>query len=113
MGVAENTFVRAGCARNTMDMVQMGPNGSLLPQMVFPTNRPLQDSDGMMYGLEISGEGGHWVEYSRPLMPNGMDAITQDMMDAQKGCCDICGISLAFPDDPQNRSYSIDHDHTD
>jgi Xaa-Pro dipeptidase len=84
MGVAEQTFVARGCARNTMDMVQMGPNGSLRPQMVFPTNRPLQDSDGMMYGLEISGEGGHWVEYSRPLMPNGMDAITQDMMDAQQ-----------------------------
>lgn len=84
MGVAENTFSSAGCARNTMDMVQMGRNGSLLPQMVFPSNRPLQDSDGMMYGLEISGEGGHWVEYSRPLMPNGMDEITQDMMDAHQ-----------------------------
>ncbi len=84
MGVAENVFSAAGCARNTMDMVQIGPNGSLLPQMVFPTNRPLQDSDGIMYGLEISGEGGHWVEYSRPMMPNGMDAITRDMMDAQQ-----------------------------
>jgi Xaa-Pro aminopeptidase len=84
MGVAEKTFVSAGCARNTMDMVQMGPNGSLRPQMVFPTNRPLKDSDGIMYGLEISGEGGHWVEYSRPLMPNGMDAITRDMMDGHQ-----------------------------
>lgn len=84
MGVAEQTFASLGCARNTMDMVQIGPNGSLRPQMVFPTNRPLQDSDGMMYGLEISGEGGHWVEYSRPLMPGGMDTITQDMMDAQQ-----------------------------
>ena len=84
MGVAENVFAAAGCGRNTMDMVQMGPNGSLLPQMVFPTQRPLQDSDGMMYGLEVSGEGGHWVEYSRPLMPSGMDEITRDMMDAQQ-----------------------------
>ena len=84
MGVAENVFATAGCGRNTMDMVQMGPNGSLLPQMVFPTQRPLQDSDGMMYGLEVSGEGGHWVEYSRPLMPDGMDEITRDMMDAQQ-----------------------------
>ena len=84
MGVAENVFAAAGCGRNTMDMVQMGPNGSLLPQMVFPTQRPLQDSDGMMYGLEVSGEGGHWVEYSRPLMPDGMDEITRDMMDAQQ-----------------------------
>ena len=84
MGVAENVFAEAGCGRNTMDMVQMGPNGSLLPQMVFPTQRPLQDSDGMLYGLEVSGEGGHWVEYSRPLMPDGMDEITRDMMDAQQ-----------------------------
>jgi Xaa-Pro aminopeptidase len=84
MGVAENVFSSAGCARNTMDMVQMGPNGSLLPQMVFPSNRPVEPSDGMMYGLEISGEGGHWVEYSRPLMPEGMDAITADMMAAHQ-----------------------------
>jgi Xaa-Pro aminopeptidase len=84
MGVAENVFSAAGCGRNTMDMVQMGKNGSLLPQMIFPTNRPVEASDGMMYGLEISGEGGHWVEYSRPLMPNGMDEITRDMMDAHQ-----------------------------
>ena len=84
MGVAENTFSRLGCARNTMDMVQMGENGSLRPQMIFPTQRPLSDDDGIMYGLEVSGEGGHWVEYSRPLMPNGMDDITRDMMEAQQ-----------------------------
>ncbi len=84
MGEAERFFTAAGCGRNTMDMVQMGPNGSLLPQMVFPTRRPLRNSDGMMYGLEIAGEGGHWVEYSRPMMPNGMDAITRDMMDAHQ-----------------------------
>ena len=82
MGLAENVFAREGCARNTMDMVQMGPHGSLAPQMVFPSGRPLRDSDGMMYGLEIAGEGGHWVEFSRPMMPAGMDEITQDMMAA-------------------------------
>lgn len=84
MGVAENVFAAAGCARNTMDMVQIGPRGSLRPQMVFPSRRPLSDDDGMLYGLEVSGEGGHWVEYSRPMMPNGMDDITRDMMDAQQ-----------------------------
>ena len=84
MGVAEQTFVAAGCARNTMDMVQIGPNGSLRPQMVFPSNRPVSASDGLMYGLEISGEGGHWTEFSRPLMPSGMDTITTDMMNAHQ-----------------------------
>jgi len=67
-----------------MDMVQTGPNGSLRPQMVFPVKRPIHASDGLMFGLEIAGEGGHWVEYSRPLMPEGMDATTADMMTAQQ-----------------------------
>jgi Xaa-Pro aminopeptidase len=35
-----------------------------------------------MYGLEISGEGGHWVEFSRVLAPNGLDDIMQEMMQA-------------------------------
>ena len=82
MGVAENVFAAAGCARNTMDMVQIGGKGSLAPQMVFPTQRPVQKSDGLMYGLEISGEGGHWVEFSRPMFPGGMDATTREMMTA-------------------------------
>lgn len=84
MAVAELTFSAAGCSRSTMDMVQMGPSGSLRPQMVFPTRRAVKASDGMLYGLEIAGEGGHWVEYSRPLMPQGMDAITADMMAAHQ-----------------------------
>lgn len=82
MGVAENVFASHGCARSTMDMIQRGPNGSLQPQMVFPTRRPLQRGDGVLYGLEIAAEGGHWVEFSRPLMAGGMDAITGDMMTA-------------------------------
>ena len=82
MGVAERTFSAAGCARNTMDMVQIGPNGRLEPQMILPTNRPVQDTDGLMYGLEISGEGGHWVEFSRPMFPAGMDDTTKEMMTA-------------------------------
>jgi Xaa-Pro aminopeptidase len=84
MGAAENTFSSLGCARNTMDMVQVGENGSLRPQMVFPSNRPVKATDGLMYGLEIAGEGGHWTEFSRPLMHKGMDAITSEMMCAHQ-----------------------------
>ena len=80
MGVAEDTFARSGCGRNTMNMVLTGPDGSLQPQMVFPTQRPVQDSDGLMFGLEISGEGGHWVEFSRLLAPTGLDQTMQEMM---------------------------------
>jgi Xaa-Pro aminopeptidase len=79
MGVAEDLFAAAGTARKTMDMICSGPNGSIMPQMVFPTGRKVQKSDAMVYGLEIAGEGGHWVEFSRVLAPQGIDAITQEM----------------------------------
>lgn len=83
MGVAEHTFASLGTARNTMDMVLIGPNGSLLPQMVFADpQRRVQDTDGLLYGLEVSGPGGHWVEFSRLLAPSGIDAETQKLMDA-------------------------------
>ncbi|MFQ5660236.1 MAG: M24 family metallopeptidase [Gammaproteobacteria bacterium] len=82
MGVAEKTFSSLGCARNTMDMILTGPNGSLQPQMVFPSQRPVQNNDGLMYGLEIAGEGGHWVEFSRVLAPDGLDDIMTEMMTA-------------------------------
>ena len=83
MGVAEEVFVSMGTARNTMDMVLIGPNGSLLPQMVFANpDRRVQDSDGLLYGLEVTGTGGHWVEFSRMLSPQGLSKETQEMMDA-------------------------------
>lgn len=82
MGEAERTFSSLGCARNTMNMILSGPDGSLRPQMVFPSHRPVRDSDVLMYGLEIAGEGGHWVEFSRVLAPNGLDETMQEMMSA-------------------------------
>ena len=83
MAVAEQTFVTRGTARNTMDMVLVGPNGSLRPQMVFADPfRKLNDSDGLLYGLEVSGPGGHWVEFSRLLAPKGMSKEMRRFMDA-------------------------------
>jgi Xaa-Pro aminopeptidase len=83
MAVAEQTFVSLGTARNTMDMVLMGANGTLLPQMVFADpQRKVQDSDAMMYGLEVAGQGGHWVEFSRLLAPRGVSSETRRLLDA-------------------------------
>ena len=83
MGVAEHTFAAMGTARCTMDMVLTGPNGSILPQMVFSKpDRAVQDSDGLLYGLEVAGRGGHWVEFSRLLAPRGVSAETRRLLDA-------------------------------
>ena len=78
MGIAEDIF-----------MICTGPNGSIQPQMVFPTGRRVQDSDAMVYGLEIAGEGGHWVEFSRVLAPRGIDATTQEMFSAYQEFHDL------------------------
>ena len=51
MGVAENVFSAAGCRQHPWTWYQIGANGSLEPQMVFPSRRPVQTSDGLMYGL--------------------------------------------------------------
>jgi Xaa-Pro aminopeptidase len=82
MGVAEDLFAARCTARKTMDMMCSGPDGSIRPQMVFPTGRQVRDSDAMVYGLEIAGEGGHWVEFSRVLAPRGIDAVTREMFTA-------------------------------
>ncbi|MCC7412651.1 MAG: aminopeptidase P family protein [Gammaproteobacteria bacterium] len=82
MGVAEGYFAAANTSRKTMDMILSGPDGSLRPQMVFASNRPVRSSDSFVYGLEIAGEGGHWVEFSRVLAPGGLDPVIQEMFDA-------------------------------
>lgn len=83
MGVAEQTFATLGTARNTMNMVLTGPNGTLRPQMVFADpHRTVQNSDGLLYGLEVSGSGGHWVEFSRLLAPSGISPEMERLMDA-------------------------------
>jgi Xaa-Pro aminopeptidase len=82
MAVAERTFTSSGCARNTMDMILAGPKGSLRPQMVFPSERRVEKSDSMVYGLEVAGEGGHWVEFSRVVAPEGLDPVQSELMAA-------------------------------
>jgi len=82
MAAAEAKFASLGTARNTMDMVLIGPNGSILPQMVFPSpTRRVKQSDGLLYGLEVSGPGGHWVEFSRLLAPGGVNDATRRLLD--------------------------------
>lgn len=83
MAVAEYAFAARGCARSTMNMVLTGPNGSIHPQMVFADpHRKVRDTDGLLYGLEGAGEGGHWVEFSRLLAPKGLSDKTRRLLEA-------------------------------
>jgi Xaa-Pro dipeptidase len=93
MAVAEKVFTERGTSRTTMDMVLAGKNGSASPEFVFPDlSRPIDANDLLLYGLEIAGPGGHWVEFSRPIIAGPPSKATslalegyQEYFEAVKG----------------------------
>jgi Xaa-Pro aminopeptidase len=83
MGEAERVFTAAGCYRTTMDMILGGPEGAAYPEFKFPSaERRLERDDLLLYGLEIAGPGGHWVEFSRPICAGQPSAETLAALDA-------------------------------
>jgi len=83
MGEAERLFTAAGCYRTTMDMILGGPEGAMYPEFKFPSaERRIERGDLLLYGLEITGPGGHWVEFSRPICAGQPSAETLSALDA-------------------------------
>ena len=83
MGEAERVFTAAGCYRTTMDMILGGPEGAAYPEFKFPSaERRVGQDDLMLYGLEVAGPGGHWVEFSRPICAGEPSKETLAAMDA-------------------------------
>ena len=83
MGEAERVFAAAGTYRTTMDMVLTGSGGAAGPEFKFPDHRRrIGHDDLLLYGLEIAGPGGHWVEFSRPICAGTPNAETLSALDA-------------------------------
>ena len=83
MGEAERLFTAEGVARETMDMVLTGAAGGAGPEFKFPAHdRRIGRDDLVLYGLEIAGPGGHWVEFSRPICAGEPSRETLSAMDA-------------------------------
>jgi Xaa-Pro dipeptidase len=95
MAAAEQAFVARGTGRMTMDMILTGPNGAAIPEMRHPDPaRLIAAGDLLIYGLEIAGRGGHWVEFSRPICRGEPSAVTREMMDAYREYHDIARAAL-------------------
>ena len=95
MAVAEREFVSRGTRRLTMDMVLTGADGAALPEMRLPDEkRTIGEEDMLIYGLEIAGPGGHWVEFSRPLCAREPSEESQRMMAAYREYHEICRSSM-------------------
>ena len=83
MAEAELVFTAAGCYRTTMDMIIGGPDGAAYPEFRFPSAETrIGEGDLLLYGLEIAGPGGHWVEFSRPICAGQPSAETLSALEA-------------------------------
>jgi Xaa-Pro dipeptidase len=83
MGEAERVFSAMGTYRTTMDMVLTGEEGGSWPEFKFPSAaRRIGRDDMLLFGLEIAGPGGHWVEFSRPICAGTPNDATLSAMDA-------------------------------
>ena len=82
MGEAERIFTAEGCYRTTMDMILGGADGAAWPEFKFPGLRAVARDDLLLYGLEVAGPGGHWVELSRPICLGEPSRETLAAMDA-------------------------------
>jgi Xaa-Pro dipeptidase len=95
MAVAEEAFVRRGTRRQTMDMVLTGPHGAALPEMRLPDEqRRIARDDMLIYGLEVAGPGGHWVEFSRPICGGEPSDESKRMMEAYREYHEICRTAM-------------------
>jgi Xaa-Pro dipeptidase len=91
MAVAEQTFVSLGTRRLTMDMVLTGPDGAAVPEMRLPDEqRTIAATDMLIYGLEVAGPSGYWVEFSRPMCGGEPSPESQRMMEAYRKYHEIC-----------------------
>lgn len=82
MAPAVETFFARGAGPRMMNIVLSGTDGGAEAHFKVPGPRRVGTDDLMLYSLEITGTGGYWVEFSRPLLRGRPNPITQRMADA-------------------------------
>jgi len=82
MAPAVESFFARGAGPRMMNIVLSGENGSAEAHFKVPGRRQVANNDLMLYSLEITGAGGYWVEFSRPLLRGEPSAMTQKMSEA-------------------------------
>ena len=82
MAPAVEVFFARGAGPRMMNILLSGGNGEAEAVFKVPGIRVVQPGDLLLYSLEITGAGGYWVEFSRPLIQGKPSARTQAMAEA-------------------------------
>src|ERR1700674_3566155 len=82
MAPAVERFFARGAGPRMMNILLSGAHGEAEAAFKVPGRRVVATDDLVLYSLEITGAGGYWVEFSRPLIRGKVSARTQAMADA-------------------------------
>src|SRR5947208_8996467 len=82
MAPAVEVYFARGAGPRMMNIVLSGTHGEAEASFKVPGQRVIASDDLLLYSLEITGSGGYWVEFSRPLIRGKLSARTQAMADA-------------------------------
>jgi Xaa-Pro dipeptidase len=79
MAPAVECFFARGAGPRMMNIVLSGSHGEAEAHFKVPGSRRVQADDLLLYSLEITGEDGYWVEFSRPLIRGELSPRTAAM----------------------------------
>jgi Xaa-Pro dipeptidase len=82
MAPAVERFFARGAGPRMMNILLSGEHGQADAFFKVPGHRVVEANDLLLYSLEVTGAGGYWVEFSRPLLQGKPSATTQKMADA-------------------------------
>jgi Xaa-Pro aminopeptidase len=82
MAPAVERFFARGAGPRMMNILLSGEHGQAEAFFKVPGHRVVEANDLLLYSLEVTGAGGYWVEFSRPLLQGKPSVTTQKMADA-------------------------------
>jgi len=82
MAPAVERFFARGAGPRMMNILLSGAHGEAEAYFKVPGNRAVAEDDLLLYSLEVTGAGGYWVEFSRPLIRAKVSDRTQAMAEA-------------------------------
>jgi len=82
MAPAVERFFARGAGPRMMNILLSGSHGEAEASFKVPGHRVTAVDDLLLYSLEVTGAGGYWVEFSRPLIRGRLSPRTQAMADA-------------------------------
>jgi Xaa-Pro dipeptidase len=81
MAPAVRLFFARGAGPRMMNIMLSGTHGEAEASFKVPGHRVVAADDLLLYSLEVTGAGGYWVEFSRPLIGGRPSSRTQAMAD--------------------------------